>query len=52
MSAAPGLRQVLDEGQAAGLDGEYASDHWHACRLGVPVRRGRGTARFDTIAQD
>ena len=51
MTAAPRLHQVLDGGQPAGLDGEYASDHWHAARLGVPARRGRGTARFDTITQ-
>ena len=51
MTAAPRLHQVLDGGQAAGLDGEYASDHWHAARLGVPARRGRGTVRFDTITQ-
>jgi integrase len=52
MSAAPRLRPALAADQAAGLDGEYAADHWHASRLGVPVRRGRGTARFDTITQD
>jgi integrase len=54
MSAAAGarLRQVLAGGQAAGLDGEYASDHWDATRLGVAARRGRGAARFDTITQD
>ena len=51
MTAAPRLHQVLDGGQPAGLDGEYASDHWHAARLGVPARRGRGTVRFDTITQ-
>ena len=51
MSAAPRLRPVPDDGQAAGLDGEYASDRWRASRLGVPARRGRGTARFDTITQ-
>jgi integrase family protein with SAM-like domain len=52
MSAAPRLRLALVADQAAGLDGEYAGDHWHASRLGVPARRGRGTARFDTITQD
>ena len=54
MSTAAGarLRQVLAGGQAAGLDGEYASDHWDATRLGVAARRGRGAARFDTITQD
>ena len=35
----------------AQVDVEYASDHWHADRLGVPARRGRSTARFDTITQ-
>jgi integrase len=35
-----------------GLDGEWAADHWSASRLGVPSRRGRGAARFDTITQD
>ena len=43
---------MLAGGQAAGLDGEYASDHWDATRLGVAARRGRGAARFDTITQD
>ena len=32
---------VLVHSQAAGLDGEYAADHWNAQRLGVPARRGR-----------
>jgi integrase len=49
-SASP--RPVLVAGQAAAVDGEYASDHWDAARLGVPARRGRGAARFDTITQD
>ena len=34
------------------LDGEWASDKWDASRLGVPARRGRGRARFDTISHD
>jgi integrase len=45
-------RPAVVQDQAAALDGEYASDHWDAARLGVPARRGRGTARFDTITQD
>jgi integrase len=49
--ATPRLRQVLAGDQAAGLDGEYASDRWHATGLGVPARRGRGAVRFDTITQ-
>ena len=52
MTAAPALRPVPGDDPAAGLDSEYASHHWHASRLGVPARRGRGTARFDTITQD
>jgi len=36
---------------AAVLDGEWASDHWDAGRLGIPARRGRGTARFGEISQ-
>jgi integrase len=35
----------------AALDGEWASDHWDASRLGIPARRGRGRARFDGICQ-
>jgi integrase len=38
-------------GEAAVLDGEWASDHWNAGRLGIPARRGRGRARFDGIGQ-
>jgi integrase len=38
-------------GEAAALDGEWASDHWQARRLGIPARRGRATARFDGISQ-
>ena len=52
-AAAPASpRPVLVAGQGTLIDGEYASDHWDACRLGVPARRGRGAARFDTITQD
>jgi len=42
--------QVVN-GEAAILDGEWTSDHWDAGRLGIPARRGRGTARFDGIGQ-
>jgi integrase len=42
--------QVVN-GEAAILDGQWASDHWDAGRLGIPARRGRGTARFDGIGQ-
>ena len=42
--------QVL-AGEAAALDGEWASGHWNAARLGIPARRGRGHARFDQISQ-
>ena len=42
--------QVVD-GEAAILDGLWASDHWDAGRLGIPARRGRGTARFGGISQ-
>ena len=45
-------RPGLVHSQAANLDGEYASDHWNAQRLGVPARRGRQTARFEAITQD
>ena len=38
-------------GEAAALDGEWASDRWNAGRLGIPARRGRGHARFDGISQ-
>lgn len=48
--AGPGLAAVA--GRAVEIDSEYASDHWDAARLGVPARRGRGAARFDTITQD
>jgi integrase len=39
------------EGEGTTLDGEWASDHWDAKRLGIPSRRGRGAARFDGIGQ-
>ena len=45
----PRLRAVA--GEAAALDGEWASDRWNAGRLGIPARRGRGHARFDQISQ-
>jgi integrase len=45
----PRLQAV--NGEAAILDGQWASDHWDAGRLGIPARRGRGTARFDGIGQ-
>ena len=45
----PRLRVV--SGEAAVLDGEWASDHWEAARLGIPARREHGTARFDGISQ-
>ena len=44
-------RPTLLRGGGDQVDVEYASDHWHADRLGVPARRGRNTARFDTITQ-
>jgi len=31
------------------LEGAWASEHWDAVALGIPARRGRGRARFDTI---
>ena len=45
----PRLQAVSGEGTV--LDGQWASDHWDAGRLGIPARRGRGTARFDGISQ-
>jgi integrase len=50
-AAAARSRPVLVHGHA-GLDAEYASDHWNAARLGVPAERGRQAARFDAITQD
>jgi integrase len=49
-AARPG--PVVIGGRAGEIEREYASDHWDAARLGVPARRGRGAARFDTITQD
>src|SRR5665213_961702 len=42
----------LIHGGGVGIDAEYAADHWNADRLGVPTRRGRASARFDTITQE
>ena len=42
--------QVIN-GEGVVLDGEWASGHWDAGRLGIPARRGRGTARFGGIGQ-
>jgi integrase len=47
-----GSHPKLIHGGGAGTDAEYAADHWNAARLGVAARRGRGAARFDSIAQD
>jgi integrase len=44
----PQLKVISGE---AALDGQWASDYWDAGRLGVPARRGRGTARFGEITQ-
>jgi integrase len=33
------------------IEDGYASDIWHAARLGIPARRGRDTARFGVIKQ-
>ncbi len=44
-------RLAVAGGEAAILDGQWASDHWDASRLGTPARRGRGAARFDGIGQ-
>ena len=44
-------RLTVASGEAAILDGQWASDHWDASRLGIPARRGRGAARFDGIGQ-
>jgi integrase len=56
MSSPGAARQELPRlqvvnGEAAILDGEWTSDHWDAGHLGIPARRGRGTARFDGISQ-
>jgi integrase len=44
-------RLQVVSGEGAVLDGEWASDYWVAGRLGIPARRGRGTARFGGISQ-
>ena len=52
-SRAEALRLTVVAGRdGVDLDGEWASDKWDATRLGVPARRGRGRARFDTISHD
>ena len=33
------------------IEAEYASDIWHAARLGIRARRGHETARFEVIRQ-
>ena len=45
----PRLQAVSGEGVV--LEGQWASDYWDAGRLGIPARRGRGTARFGGISQ-
>ena len=50
-AASPAPRPTLLHGGGAEVEAEYASDHWDARRLGVPARRGRTAARFDTITQ-
>lgn len=45
-------RLAVVHGEAAVLDGRWASGHWDAGRLGVPARRGRGTARFGAISRE
>jgi integrase len=52
VTRAQALHLSVVAAQGTGLDGEWAADHWSASRLGVPSRRGRGAARFDTITQD
>jgi integrase len=52
-SRAEALRLTVVAGRdGSDLDGEWASDKWDATQLGVPARRGRGRARFDTISHD
>ena len=46
-----GPRLQVVSGEGAVLDGLWASDYWDAGRLGIPARRGRGTARFGRISQ-
>ena len=49
---AESLRLSIIAGSDTTLDGSWAADKWDASRLGVPARRGRGRARFDTISHD
>ena len=49
--ATPAPRPTLVHGYGDKVEAEYASDHWDARRLGVPARRGRTAAQFDTITQ-
>jgi integrase len=44
-------RLQVVSGEAAILDGQWAADYRDAGRLGIPARRGPGTARFDGISQ-
>jgi integrase len=50
-SPSPRRRPTVIDGHADAIDAEYRADRWHAERLGVPFRRGRGPVRFDTIIQ-
>ena len=50
-SRAGALALSVVASQGTDLAGAWASAHWQASRLGVPARRGRAAARFDTIAQ-
>ncbi|PZS32451.1 MAG: hypothetical protein DLM58_09810 [Pseudonocardiales bacterium] len=43
---------VIAASDANTLDGAWAEDKWDAARLGIPARRARGRARFDTIRHD
>jgi hypothetical protein len=33
------------------VDAEFTRDRWDASALGIPARRGRGTANFTNISQ-
>ena len=44
-------RLQVVSGEAAVLDGQRAPGYRDAGRLGIPARRGRGTARFGGIGQ-
>jgi len=44
-------RLAVAAGAHTDLDGAWAADRWDAAALGIPARRGRGRARFDTITQ-